>query len=228
MRCYFLILAVVLQIGSSFGCEKVRPHKPWNSSKNAAVIFADRNSNTIEIKPVGATFRIPIEWVRWFDETPNNIHLSRNDLNRIAIAEGEWDSEFSSICNSALPFDRCAAHIGSAGWGKDGRGHQDLQLRVFHLIPPTSNATKKEILSKATADLLRFTRKQPNIKCRTFNEWCVVSFSFERFYGDYGATGYVEFWIQEHKKDTFVFVFMHTDPKAHQPTISSIIESFHP
>ena len=46
----------------------------------------------------------------------------------------EWDVEFARVCDAALPFERCAAHVGSEGWERTVRSYGDLQVRAYDLV----------------------------------------------------------------------------------------------
>ncbi len=74
----------------------------------------------------------------------NNLHLSRDELELVREGSGEWDTEYAQVLALLLDFDQCAAHVGGSGWGADGGGYGDLQLRVYRV-----SETPEEIVARA-------------------------------------------------------------------------------
>lgn len=54
--------------------------------------------------------------MRWHDKFRDNHHPSRTELEESRDATGDWDTEFAVVTIAAIPFDGCAAHMGSEGW----------------------------------------------------------------------------------------------------------------
>jgi hypothetical protein len=124
-----------------------------------------------------------------------------------------------------LPFDRCAAHVGGEGWGKDGVSYGDLQVRVYDLGEP-ANAVEQRIEKEASTDVERFSGQKPDVKHDRAAAWNKTVFAFPRWYGDYGATAHVDFRVRRLGTRTFVFVFMYSSYDLHAKEIVGILDSF--
>jgi hypothetical protein len=188
---------------------------------------ASREKAVITIKPLGATFEVSGKVLDWYGSFKNNLHLTHEELDRIARGAGEWDTEYASVCNAVLPFDRCAAHIGEEGWGKDGVAFSDLQFRVYDL-----KDAPKDILARVKTDGVTDAkdRKQgvPELKEDTDAAWQQARIKFRCHYGDYGATAHVDFRAKRFGDRTIVFVFMYTDYQAQEKSIANLLDSFKP
>jgi hypothetical protein len=203
-------------------------HPPWNSGVDAADLpFAERKETSIVLRPSGASFKVPPDWVEWYAEFGNNFHLTRRQLDAVARGDGEWDTEYASVCNAALPFDCCGVHAGREGWGAEGASFGDLQLRLYHLNEPADGLTQ-EIEARATADARRWTGRAPEVESQGGGPWRKTVVSFPLWYGDYGGTAVVDFRTRQVGARTFVFVFMYTDYQDQQKTIDGILASFRP
>src|SRR5215831_14402552 len=112
MRSLGLLLVPVAVLGcSSAGTrQKIAQHEPWYTNGDAGKRpFASRQDTTITLRPSEATFKVPQSWVEWYEEFGNNFHLTRMEIDAVARGDGDWDTEFASVCNAVLPFDRCSA-----------------------------------------------------------------------------------------------------------------------
>jgi hypothetical protein len=207
----------------------VDQHEPWYSrTEMADRPSAERRGSTLTLQPSGASLQIPIDWVEWYSEFGNNFHLSQEELDAVARGAGEWDTEYASVCNAALPFDRCAAHAGGEGWGAESVSYGDLQMRVYQLHEPIDLA-ERNILVRATSDARRLTLRTPEVLRTREGNWQRIVISFPRFYVDYGGIANVDFRSRQFGAETFVFVFMYSDYREQNTTIEAILDSFsHP
>jgi hypothetical protein len=144
---------------------------------------------------------------------------------KFARKDGEWDTEYNHICNAVLPFNRCAAHIGDEGWGREGVSYADLQVRVFDLAEPPEDIERR-IDGDGATEVERITGKRPAPEHDTKTEWVAIRLAYGRFYIDYGATAHVDFRLRHLGKRTIVF--MYTDYTSQQKTIDNMLHSVTP
>src|SRR5262249_25231963 len=89
-----VLLAAALSVRWSVKAKKeVEQHSPWKSKKDSGTRpSATRDGRTITLKPTGASFKVPKDWVEWYDEFKNNFHLTHKQLDAVAKGAGEWDT----------------------------------------------------------------------------------------------------------------------------------------
>ncbi len=221
--------------------EKVAP--PAVASQGAKVEsqpYSTLDGSTITLHPSGFTFDLPAAWLRsstpksskiTIDEntTPadlerqlgrrNNKHLSRVQLSRIEKPDfDEWDREFGRACNAALPFDRCAAHVGSEGWGDDALRFDDLQLRVYD-VPRTTSQIEDRIAQDAMAAV-----RTDQVRRETNGSWRPIRITYDRRHFDYGATAHIDIILTSAGARTLAFVFMYTSALKEPDPISDDLE----
>ncbi len=108
------------------------------SSPKRVIHSAENNSpysllkgSTVRLKPYDATFDIPESWLapKPALEPSKNLYLSWQDLNELNQLDfnNGFDEEDAKVMSSVLPFENCAAHVGTMGWGNGNSG--DLQAR---------------------------------------------------------------------------------------------------
>ena len=139
---------------------------------------------------------------------------------------GEWDTEYASVSNAVLPFDRCCAHLGEEGWGRQAASYGDLQVRVYDLDDAPQNVERR-VAAKGVADVERFAGKGPMVRQDLAPSWRRTVLSFDRDYGDYGGTANVDFRVRGFGKRTLVFVFMYSNCHSHEREIASVLASVH-
>jgi hypothetical protein len=161
--------------------------------------------------------------VEWHSKFGNNLHLTHEHLDAVAIGGGEWDTEYASVCNSIFPFDRCATHIGDEGWGAEARSYGDLQVRVYDLLE-TVEAVQERIAAAGVRDVERLTGHPADVQRSTESGWLRQQLSYDRFYYDYGGTAHVEVRLHRFGDHTIAFVFMYVSEK--QDEISTMLKSF--
>jgi hypothetical protein len=224
MRLPIVVALSCIMFGWWYGCGEVSQHPPWNSKRPPSERpFATRDGTTIVLKPSGATFQVPQEWVERFRKFGNNIHLTHQQLDAVARGAREWHTEYASVCNAVLPFDRCAAHVGGGGWGRQSVSYIALQVRIYDLDEDLDEI-EQAIKTRGAADVTRITKNAAALECSIKDSWRKCVFSYRRWYYDYGATAHVDFRFRRLGERTFVFVFMYTE--VDQKTITAILDSF--
>ncbi len=174
--------------------------------RNASTAYSTRDGTSITVHPSGVVFAIPVEWVKWHYQHRDNLHLSGTALAGVKDADqNEWDPEFARVCNAALPFDRCAAHVGGEGWGAQGHSFGDIQLRVYDFLDSPSNLEERIVKGAPRG------AREAEIKRESDGVWSRVLVCYKRRFYDYGATAYVDFRIHLFGSRTLVFVFMCTN-----------------
>lgn len=186
---------------------------------------ATRTGTTIILAPSGASFSIPADWVEWHDQFRNNFHLTHEQLDAVEHVQGEWDTEYAGICNAIFPFDRCCAHVGREGWGRDSVSFADLQLRVYEL-PDDVAAIRARIENEGSREVEAITGAPVDLQHDETGLWTRSVFTYDRFYIDYGATAHVEIRVRRFEDRTIAFVFMYTDYQSQADLIESILDSF--
>ena len=150
---------------------KVTQHEPWHTNGDPAKRpSATREDKKIILRPSGATFRIPQEWVEWHERFHNSLHLTREQLDAVARGDGEWDTEYASVSNTVLPFDRCCAYVGDEGWGRQGVSYGDLQVRIYR-PRRCAQAVETRIKAEGVADIKRFSGMAPLLKQDLEAKW---------------------------------------------------------
>jgi hypothetical protein len=187
--------------------------------------FAIRHGRVIELQPSKARLTIPEEWIEWYKDHRNNIHLSRKELDAVRDAEGEWDADFADICNRTIPFAFCAFQAGGQGWGKNGGpSYGELQLRVYDI--ERSTKSMRDSVDAVMPEVKKRFDPKAAVLHRTMGEWHQSKISCYRRYGDYGATAIVDYRYRRAGSRLFVFVFMYTDFRKQEARIDSILNSF--
>jgi hypothetical protein len=175
--------------------------------------YSTRQGRTVVLHPSDVSFQLPQDWLSWNFEFHNNLHLSHRELQSVRFATGEWDSEYSEVVNSALPFEHCAAHIGGEGWGRDGVSFGDLQLRAY-VTDLSSEEILERISSQAFATAAKLSsgflggRKQLQTEVGEEGPWRTALIRYSLDYGDYGGIASVEFYLRPASKYQLVMVFM--------------------
>ena len=175
--------------------------------------YATRQGRTVTLHPSDVSFRLPQDWLSWNAEFHNNLHLSHRELQSVRFATGEWDSEYSEVVNSALPFEHCSAHVGGEGWGREGVSYLDLQVRAY-----VTDLSAETVLSRVSAQSFAKAKKlssgnfygsaQIQTDVGNFGPWRRAVLRFPILYGDYGGIADVEFYIRPADSYELVMVFM--------------------
>jgi hypothetical protein len=188
--------------------------------------FATRQNQRVYLHPSDVNFQIPQDWLYWNTQFHNNLQLTHCELRKVRFGAGEWDSEYGEVVNSALPFEYCAAHVGGEGWGREGVSFGDLQMRAYVM-----DLDSQEIFKRIAGPALATAKKlasggfgAPGQVQSTSGEggpwqWAVIRYSL--FYGDYGGTANVEFFVRPVSRYQLVVVFMGSNEKEKQEILKS-------
>ncbi|HKA06546.1 MAG TPA: hypothetical protein VKD71_04760, partial [Gemmataceae bacterium] len=179
----------------------------------------------IHLKPSGATFEIPERWLKWYASDKNNLHLSRAELEKVKVAEGEWDKEYAEVVNAVLPFSKCAVHAGGEGWGRHGVSYADLQMRAY-VVVMTPEQVQEKLSKDGVARASKFS-KDVSVAQSRHGDWRRGTVSYSLWYRDYGGTAKVDVYARAFGKQAAVLVFMHTDHKiSDTDSVQEILKSF--
>ena len=192
---------------------------------------ATREGQKITLHPTGITLRLPSQWLQWFDKFHNNIHLTRDQLEKIENGDGEWDTEYAKVVNAALPFTDCVAHVGGEGWGREGASFGDIQLRIY-----LTDFKEQEVLARIHGAALQtartVARPLPNLpaglapdtslKDAKESQWGESVIQYPLWYGDYGGVAHVRFYMSTVGGETLVLVFMGGENGQVQDIVRSV------
>jgi hypothetical protein len=187
---------------------------------------AARDGRDIRLAPSGVTFRVPQVWLDYQAKFGKNLHLTRAQLDKVKDGEWEWDTEYAAVANAALPFDRCAAHVGSEGWGRAGTSFGDLQVRAY-VVPDPADKVAAGVSKAGLAAAARYD-KRARAEGGRAGDWHRATVRYDVWYGDYGGTAVVDVYARPAGAGTAVFVFMHAEALDHADTIADILKSVGP
>jgi hypothetical protein len=195
--------------------------------------YATRDGQYVKLRPSGVTFRVPQQWLEWYDKFHNNLHLTRGQLDKVENGDGEWDTEYGRVVNAALPFADCAAHVGGEGWGLKGTSFGDVQLRAY-----VTNLSPEEIVARLngvafdtarrvsrpppTAIALKELAPDVSVNDEREGRWRRVAITYPLWYGDYGGVARIRFYIASIKEGTLVLVFMGGEDQEVQSILDSV------
>jgi hypothetical protein len=195
--------------------------------------YATRDGQKITLHPSGVSFRVPQQWMEWNEQFHNNFHLTRDELAQVRDGDGEWDKEYGNVVNAALPFADCAAHVGGEGWGREGSSFGDVQMRAY-----TSDLSDREILTRIHRQALDAARREERTSPRfsglaelrpdadvtdgTERHWRKSVIRYPLWYGDYGGTARIRFYVTPIEKETLVLVFMGGEDKEVDLILQSV------
>jgi len=203
----------------------VLPSAPYGDSlpplyeTNARVI-----GGVIRLDPARLSFTLPSDMVEWHRAVGSGIHLGSKALAAVHTAEGEWDTEFSLIVNSALSFKHCMAHCGDDGWGTEAVAFKDLQMRVY-TFPVTTENTYDCLREQSRAAALCIVGDTIVLKEHVARKWKMLRIAYRASYGDYGGTAVIEFWKAAAQGMDIVCVFMYVDDGFTTAKIEQIVAS---
>lgn len=175
--------------------------------------------STLVIEPLGLAISLPPEWFGARDtvsrmscghrirgRAERRLAVSRENLDSVLHAAGEWDREYSAVTDSILPFTEILAHLGPEPFGKDSRCFADLQFRVY-----LSKSSSPVIASAAASRGLPTARtffSSATIASRDSAEWHIQRLRWNAYYYDYGGEANVEIFSTDVGGATIVLVFM--------------------
>lgn len=182
---------------------------------------------TVKIKPYDATFEIPESWITYkpyLGEPKKNLYLSWQNLNELERFDFNhplgFDREDAQIMRSALPFENCAAHVGSKSWGNGNTN--DLQVRVFIVDSGSQEITEKiknQGLSKAQSVF-----DEAKLASENYGTWEKQKMNVFEAEGHTLLFKDITFYYRSFGNKTVVFVFVHQ--WGYDDTIKQILDSF--
>jgi hypothetical protein len=210
-KARFAVIYLIVAIAGTLVAARL--YKEVDLRTGDAGRFATRNGRTIQLHPSGITFQVPQDWLEWDTQFHNNFHLSHRELRSVRIAHGEWDSEYSSVVNASLPFEHCAAHVGDDGWGGarwiicsfagTSLCHSLSADDVLLMVKTQSFGVAQSIAAEQgyPAELTRFSTS-------TEQGWQKATITYPLWYGDYGGTASIDFYVKNVGHYRLVLVFM--------------------
>lgn len=223
---YRLIVALLafgigLTTVSLFGCAKIIKSifpGPVHSSENNSP-YALLEARTIRIKPYDAMFEIPESWLE--PTSPRNLYLTWEELNYLYRNDGA-DDEDAQVINSVLPFEYCAAHVGSKDWGN--HFWNDLQGRVYFV-----ELSAEEIDQKVAQQGLRTAKgvfESASLSSENFGVWQRRTLDVVDAPTHFILSKKIDFYYHRFNNKTVVFVFVHAPAGKFGETINQILTSF--
>lgn len=229
----FLVAILAFSIGTAtiyfFAWDKIKtfnPYKATHSVENNSP-YSILEGTIVRIKPYDATFEIPESWVTYKPisiEPPKNLYLSWQDLNELDNFDFNhplgFDKEDAQVMRSALPFENCAAHIGSKSWGNGNSG--DLQVRVFVVDSNSQEITEKiknQGLSKAQSVF-----DSAKLASENYGAWEKQKLSVLKTGSHTLLFKDIDFYYRSFGNKTVVFIFVHQ--WGWDDTIKQILDSF--
>jgi hypothetical protein len=217
-------LAIIIVFVGVVSLSSCAAQSPTNLSKDVRS-YATRDEQRIILHPSGVSFVIPKDWLSWYAQFHNNLHLTHEELSMVKDASGEWDTEYAKVVNSALPFEDCVAHIGGEGWGKDSYSYIDVQMRAY-ITKLSQQQVMTNVHGPAFATVQKVASRQfsSDIKITDGVEghWMKSVIQYPVFYADYGGLARIRFYSIECNKRTLVLVFMGGKEEEVQEILKSV------
>lgn len=221
-----IYLSVWDSIKTSIPTQIISSRQIIHSAENNSP-YSILEGTTVRIKPYDAMFKIPESWITYKPisiEPPKNLYLSRHDLNELNHFDFNhplgFDKEYALVMRSALPFENCAAHLGSKSWGNGNTN--DLQARVFVVDSNSQEITeriKNQGLNKA-----RSVFDDAKLIAENYGTWEKQNLNvFEMGSHTLSFTD-IDFYYRSFGNKTVVFVFVHG--WGWDETIKQTLDSF--
>ncbi len=176
---------------------------------------------TITVTPPGIRLSIPEKWLERYKQGRNNIHLSKQEREKVRNGSGEWDLEYGKIVNSIFPFEACALHAGGEGWGSgESVSYGDVQMRVY-VLPHDKMKVVESIKTNGT--LAVYDLSAETYKTKWNDEDGRYLLSIVNWYYDYGGTAHVLIHCIRIKDWTVAVVFMYCHDRRNE--INAILDS---
>jgi len=212
-KARFVVISLIIAIAGTVVAAKV--YTEVDLRIGDAGRFATRSARTIQLHPSDFTFQVPRDWLEWDAQFHNNFHLDHRELRSIRIGHGEWDSEYGSVVNASLSFDDCAAHVGGGGWGWQSVSFGDLQVRAYVTSLSAENVllrVKTQGFSVAQSIAERqdgfAAGGKADFSTSTEQGWQQATITYPLWYGDYGGTAPIDFYVRDAGRYRLVLVFM--------------------
>ncbi|MFN3241864.1 MAG: hypothetical protein ACE37K_10165 [Planctomycetota bacterium] len=253
-------LPLLLALASSLPSQREQPipRKPTEVEPGSKATAApERPQRTSRRKGLqvqvehGPRFTIPAEWLDWHREHGNTLVTRPSRKHLDPKQAGEWDRQYGTVLDAALPVRDCAFVGGGEAFGKDSVSFGDLQMRVYLL-----KATPKEVDglldtkgSEALRRMLRphrtplwlevegrgdgdandelppLARFQPARKPGQKGPWQQAKWSFDLWFFDYGGRANIDVRTRRNGEHVAVFTFCYAWEKQHAKAIEAILKS---
>jgi len=164
-------------------------------------------------------FEIPESWLE--PQSPSNLYLSWEELNYLYRHEGA-DDEDAEVINSVLPFENCAAHVGSRDWGN--HFWNDLQARVYFV-----DLSAEEIDEKVAGRGLSSARdvfESASLSVEDLGRWQRRTLNVIDAPTHFILSKKIDFYYHRFNNKSAVFVFVHAPAADFGETIDEILTSF--
>lgn len=235
---HFIVAVLTFFVGAMviyFSSCKINTAIPAQITSSKQIVHSAENNSpysvlegtTVKIKPYDATFEIPESWITYkpySGEPKKNLYLSWQDLNELERFDFNhllgFDKEDAQVMRSVLPFENCAAHIGSMSWGNGN--WNDLQARIFVTdLKPEEIAAKveKQGLDKASEVFERASVKSGNHRL-----WEKRTLNLTDAPTHFILGKNLDFYYRSFGNKTVIVVFLHTDRFENE--IDLILDSF--
>jgi hypothetical protein len=212
-----VVLSIVLAVLSSVSAAP---------TQSQDLPYATLQQHTIVLHPSEAAFQIP-EQV--FGAPLFRAYVSRPQLESVkSPVADEWDHPYGAVVNAALPFESCAAHLGTEPFGPGAHSFADLQMRAYVVAGP-SKPVLDRIANDGLAAAKGFARDATATPTVSGNAWSLTTIAYTLRFADYAGAARIDFFVREFGPQTAVLVFMHVGPNPRwswtQP-IAEIVDSF--
>jgi hypothetical protein len=186
--------------------------------------YATAEGNRLTLYPNATSFRVPDEWIDWYQEFHNNFHLTESQLAGVEQGAGEWDTEYAAVVNAALPFHDCAAHVGGEGWGRDGVSFGDVQMRAY-LTTLSPQEVLQRLSDAGLSKAHEVGRDAGFLDAGAEGRWRKAELHYSLWYGDYGGTATIRAYMTPDHGNTLVLVFMSVAGSSEGGEIQRIVDS---
>ena len=213
--------------GTLFSCSGQKPPAIFRAShpKERGSPVATLDGKTVKIMPYGASFEIPAEWFSEEEKNRNpvgnreNLYISWESLDQLHNINGD-NAPDAEIMDSVLPFELCAVHVGSKGWGNYLTS--DLYARLY-VLDGTDRDFEKALETRGLASA-GYVYKKADIKQTQNQKWKGSVMSVLETGEHTLLFKDLDLYYQSFGTKTVVFVFIHQS--GWDKTISGILHSF--
>lgn len=256
LTLFALALAVAPLSAQRTGQTPAKPETRPSKSEAKAEPRPPRRSNRSRLRVQvvdGPRFEIPGDWLDWWYDHRDNLVTQPSRARLDPKKAGEWDREYGTVLDGALPLRDCAFVGGGEVFGAGAVTFGDLQMRVYVL-----KATAKQVeglLDTKGAEALRralgkrrfprflneedrreetraekrlpapVERFRPERKPGQKGPWRQSRFAFDVWYHDYGGRANIDVRTRAFGEHTAVFAFCYAWEKQHEAKIEAILRS---
>lgn len=213
-------LVVTLLFGVTLSSCAVAQHSAERGSPTASLV-----GNKVTVEPYGATFEFPLAWLSEEEKHRNpvgyreNLYISWKELDQMHVINGDNAAD-AQIMNAILPFELCAVHVGSKGWGNYLTN--DLYARMYVLDGSVNDFEK--LLETRGLQRAQAVYKTAKLKTVQNQHWRGRVMSVFKAEGHTLLFKDLSFYYQGFENKTVVFVFIHQS--GWEEAMSGILNSF--